>query len=212
MSRHIKSASLVLLFAATLLLGIQAAEATVLGFEDITQGNEGMPINSDYAGFVWDSNFYAIPEGNYGSANRPFPSSSKAVFNGYGVLTTTVTRSTNFDFNGAYFLPWLDQNYNTGEIYVSEWGSTTITMKGYNGSTLVGNVTRTLTNDWTYCSAELYGINRLELIASQEQRWWLMDNFTYNAEQTVVPEPATMFLFGIGGIATSLLRRKKKLS
>ncbi|MFA5146617.1 MAG: PEP-CTERM sorting domain-containing protein [Candidatus Omnitrophota bacterium] len=217
---NIRGMAVAVFLIAAMILGSHAAEASVLDFETGSQSGETVIFNNQgYGGFTWDENFYFINEsGFYGNDPINFPSYDHAVYNGNGILVSTVTRSSNFDFIGASFIPWLSQN----QIY--DYSSTTITMKGYNGSDLVGEVTHSLTDSFVYCAANFSGIDRLEFIATENpaphaplyenERWWLMDDFTYTAYDTggdVVPEPATMALFGIGGAVAAFIRKKKRV-
>ncbi len=195
-----------IVFVCMFLVLSNAAKAEVLDFESIfSYSTEQVPAN--YGGFNWGSNLEGYSQESYNSVTSynntaTFPSPHWAIYNVVGTSPVTVTSSSNFDFNGAYFSPWLRNNQ------MWNFASTSITMKGYNGSIPVGEVTYQLTNGFSYCAADFLNVNRLEFSGPASGKFWLMDDFTYNGGN-VVPEPASILLFGLGGGAMAFTRRKR---
>ena len=88
-----------------------AAEAVELTFDTLSDGQHmEWPANVNYGGLDWSAGYmYVESYGNFvgrGGSSAPFPSGQMAIYNGYGVSATTVSKSSLFDFNGAgpYFM------------------------------------------------------------------------------------------------------------
>lgn len=195
---------IVLLLAMLSMVGV--AGATVVNFDDLplTQNQGGMlwdVIPSQYAGFQW------TPSGNSGW-NVNSGTTYKSVYNNsYGAvsadnfasnsgLAVATVNGTTFDFAGAYFSTWAQNNA------VQSWSATSVTVKGFNGANLVGSTSINLSSTgFNWLSANFVGINKLEVSANASGKYWIMDNFTYT------PEPMTLSLLGLGGLG--LLRRKR---
>jgi hypothetical protein len=189
---------------AAAVVGHFNATGSILNFDDLSDGT--MP--SSYQAFGWngwgayDGGSYQSVYGNtYGGS-----SANKFVYNAFGVLTVTTTGGT-FDFNGADVSTWAGNNAFQG------YSSHTLTVKGYNGATLVGSVTVNLsTTQFTPLVANFIGVNKLEFSNDGiDGHWWLLDNFQYNAP---VPEPTTMIagamlLLPIGVKGLRVLRKKQ---
>ncbi len=189
-----------------ILCGTNTAQAAVLSFDDICGegnlcGDKGMLLSksaTNYGGFTWDDTFavfsntvYALYDNNYGA-----PSGKNAVGNAYGaVKSVSFNGGSTFNFMGADFAGWTYKNvaYN--------FTSTSITVKGFNGDSLMGEIIFDLSKtigSYHQFTANLNGINRLEFSSSGEGKWWLMDNFKYslNAPVSAVPIPASIWLLG----------------
>ncbi len=181
--------------------------ALTLDFEEQSFVNEQFLQGTGYGGFTWDANIVAMENSfyrsNYGNT-IDFPSNDIAVVNGYGTFAVSISRNEPFDFIGAYFSAFATDDQ------MASYSSTSVTLKGYNGATLVGASTFTLSPTFSFFSANFSSINRLELQSSGNDQWWIMDNFEYKLPNTVVPEPQTlgMFLLFIGGLP--FVHRRKK--
>ena len=185
--------------------GATSASATIINFDDLANGT----IPSSYQGFSWsgwaafDGLSYQTSYGNtYGGT-----SANKFGYNGGGALIVTTTGGGLFNFNGADVSTWAQNNSFAG------FSSHTLTVKGYNGVTLVGSVTVNLsTTQFLPLVANFNGINKLEFDNDgTDGHWWLLDNFTYNA---AVPEPATvmagaLLLIPIGLSTVRKLRKSR---
>lgn len=193
--------SVCLAIVTAVILGCGSAWAGVLTFGPATTpGNfNGMPAN--YGGFVWGPNWGVMSNGYYDSVyqNSYGAPSGAAASNEGGVLSVTTSSNSVFNFDGALFSAFAANDSFQG------FSSTTITVNGYNGTTLVGSATMNLTpNGFTYLNASLNGVDRLDFLSSGSPQWWLMDNFTYNS----TPEPGSLLLFGTGLLA--LVRSLKR--
>lgn len=207
--------SLMFVFAAPNIAG-----ALVISFDDIlvpaydpskavtSMDNGWIDITSPYMGFNW-TGFEVISDaayqGAYGNSNISAPSSSNAAYNGDGVLLViTSTASSPFDFIGAYFATWAWNN--------NEWngvGADSVTLTGKLGGALVGSTTIDLKAAYQWYDINFMNIDTLEIThSSNSDRWWLMDDFTY--EDSPVPEPATILLLGSGLVALAGFRRRFK--
>ena len=194
------------LWATLCVVGILgAAEAAVIGFDDIPIGPPA-PIASDYQGFYWDDQwgvesdyvYTKIYENSYGA-----PSAENAAFNWCGMESVSLTAGSHFDFVGAYFTSW------AGEDEEEWYSSTTITIEGYKNGSFVDSVTAELSfNQYDWIGANFAGVDELVFVSSGDLKWWLMDNFTYNAAP--VPEPATVLLLGAGLVGLISVRKKRQ--
>jgi hypothetical protein len=196
-----------LLVCFFLVLFTAQTKADVINFDDL----HGSFIPANYKGFTWDSLFRLIQQDNYQNAfgnTYSFPSSPNAAFNGDGVLSITLTASSPFDFEGAWFTAWAYNN-SVGLFCCT---ATAVKVLGYNGATLIGTASMALPTDrFAWLGAGFLGVDRL--VFENEgipEKWWLMDDFTYNNSNSV-PEPGSLLLLGIGlsGIALVAWRRRK---
>ncbi len=203
--RKLHVAVFVLAVALSLLLP-SPGYATVLGFGPICSGLCETQIHGGYGGFAWSSDFYAVGNDYYMSSygNTYGAPSGGAAFNGFGDLDVTMTGGGSFTFDGAFFTGWADNNGPWGE------GSNTITMFMYDaGSNLLGTVSTALSFDsYNWVGVGIANVSEVVFQSDGQSRWWLMDNFTYNA--AAVPEPTSMLLFGTAvlGLAGMMFRRK----
>jgi len=189
---------LALLLAASFSL----ANATVVTFDDLGQG----AIPSNYAGFNWDSNAFtyanATYNGNYGNTIS-FPSASNALYNGFGGSLFTISSAQLFDFNGAYFNGWANNNS------VASFTATSLTLSGFNNGFLVGQIDATISaSSFDWVGGNIKGIDTLVISQNNGSgHWWLMDNFTVN-QTANVPEPAGIALLGLGLACLGFGRKK----
>ncbi len=158
--------------------------------------------------FVWGGNFYAYGNIPYdsGYANTYGAPSGAFAYNAFGDSPITLTSSVAFNFNGADFSTWAENNQ------FQTFSSTTIEIQGYNGSTLVGTVVADLSStSFNFVTADFNNVTSLVFTndcGSCSGRWWLMDDFTYNQAATT-PEPGTMVMFGTGVlVAAGAIRRR----
>lgn len=186
----------------------------VLGFEEFAQ--EEYLNGSDYGGFNWgnpeeqdwqaetDSHFMGVYHNSYGA-----PEGTRAVHNS-GIVSVVVDDDTSFDFIGAYFTAWGWSNAWW------QYASRDVTVEGYRNGQLVDSAHLDLRpNGYDWLQADIYGIDELIIYNDgvSDERWWLMDSFTYDTQaESPVPEPSTMLLlggglFGAGVVAWTRRRR-----
>ena len=205
-SRKFSFAAFAVLFL--ILASGTAAEAVELTFDTLSDGQHmEWPANVNYGGLDWSAGYmYVESYGNFvgrGGSSAPFPSGQMAIYNGYGVSATTVSKSSLFDFNGAWFAGWNNTDLPP---------STGITLNGYRDGALIGSVSYGLTGAFKWCPADFSGVNRVDIVSSNSPNWWLMDNFTYDQPLTATPEPvsASLFLLGAGLFGINRFRKNKK--
>ena len=180
--------------------------ALTLDFEGQSFETRTLLKDTGYGGFIWDDNIVAVENSYYKNTygnTIDFPSNDIAVANGYGTSLVSISRNEPFDFIGAYFSAF------AGNDQMVSSSSTTITLKGYNGATLVGSSTFILSPEFSFLEVNFDSITRVELQASDDERWWVMDDFEYRLPNAVVPEPQSigMFLLFLGGLP--FVRRRR---
>jgi len=186
----------VCLAAIVLILSCGSLFAAVVTFDDLPSSSAPQPIPEDYSGFNWTNFGYVdpLPFGPSGYANGTV-SPTNVAYNRYG--DPSMLSSGSFEFVGAYFTgAWNDglnvsvSGYLNGEViermtivtsyYVPTWSSFNWVVDQLSFNSYGGTLAPEAVSD---------GLQ------------FVMDNFTYN-----VPEPGTMFLFGLGGL---ILRKRK---
>lgn len=175
--------------ALLLLASVGDSRAALLTFDGIAVSNA--PIPGGYGSFSWSSNWVVWDDADYASAygnTYGSPSGDFAAFNDTGALTMSLTNGTDFDFNGAYFTGWAENDS------FAQFTATSITVEGYNNGSLVGTAGMALSaTQYDFLTANLLGVDELRFISSASGDFWLMDNFTYDVP---VPIPAAAWLLG----------------
>jgi len=191
-----------------LVLGLSTVSgATVLTFDDLTPTTIST-IPNGYGGFNWSTMGY-LHGANYGpnsGYDNGTVSGDYVAFNS-GAGTGSITRSTTFDFNGAYFAgAWRD--------------GLNLRVAGFLGASFVDAKSFVVDHDGpTWVDFNFSGIDRVTLSSSGGTSvsglngagaHFAMDNFTFNEKrQNAVPEPATMSLLGFGVLGLLGLRKRK---
>jgi len=199
-----KLLKLVLVVGSSLATISGAMADTVVNFDDLTSGQA---IPGAYQGFNWSANWYAYSvidyNGNYGNT-ATFPSDPNAAYNGFGVVDVSLSSGAAFDFVGAYFTGWAENDAT------ATFTAPSITVSGYNGATLVGTATMNLSpSSFTWLAANLDNVTSLDFNnGGASGQWWLMDNLTYSG---AVPDGG-MTIALLGGALVGLQALRRKLS
>jgi len=194
------------LVIVVLCLTIQS-NAMIINFDDLAANiNDGygmlyneIPLN--YQGLTWEphnivsgwnvnngNTYKTVYKNSYGAVS-PINFASNS-----GASLVTVT-GPMFNFDGAYFSTWAMNNA------FQSWSATSITVKGYNGTSLVGTATLSLSsNSFKWLDAGFQNITKLE-ITGGSGKYWTMDDFT-------IPEPATICVLSLGFLG--ILRKKMR--
>jgi len=209
---------------AVLMLRSAPATATVLTFDDLTVrdsfSNQG--IANTYHGFEWGygnslgvfvptntatgwaSATVSVPAINNGPA--PVSGSSYAwTYNGPQSLF--VDFGAAYDVAGAYFAT-LSSSFGSN--------ASSVRLFGYDAanSLVASTGALALTNSFQFLSAGFVGVNRLEIRADADNRWFTIDDLDVSRTVTAAatPEPATMVLLGSGMVGAIARRRRARAS
>ncbi len=202
----------ILLLGAMLIgLGAVPAFAGQINFDGIaTSSWTSVPTN--YDGFTWDSSWGVGNISWYNSSyanSTNFPSNPNAAFNNGtaevgGAVQQDLFAPAPTVFSGAMFSTW--DAYN-GPYAGS--ASSSITVQGWNGSTLEWTASENLTSSFTSLAFGSQPVTQLTFLNDGTAgHYWLVDNIDYST----VPEPAGLALFGAGllvlGAGLALRRRR----
>ena len=181
--------------------------AAVIDFEDIQAGKPYGDLPTGYAGFNWSTYLWhydpyilqiQYPE-IVGSGYDLGVLEHKAIFTAYCMPGSMSAISGKFNFEGAYI--------------TSAWReSEDVIVEGWSGGSLMYSRTVTTHNDAPYWfdfdfnNFDKVIFNPGEPPGCPSRGHLVIDNI----KTSTVPEPATMALFGIGGLVTAFARRKKR--
>jgi hypothetical protein len=196
--------------AALLILALPILSfATVVTFGPLCSGLcVGTVVPDGYGGLTWNGGFDVVGDTYYDSVygNTYTSPSGGAAYNAFGNSPLTVNSATPFFFNGADFSTWAEFNG-----YAS-FSSLTVTIAAYDASsTFIGAVTAGLSpSGYNFVTANFANVSSLVFTndcGTCSGRWFLMDDFTYNA--TTTPEPGTLVMFGSGLVAAAGMIRRR---
>ena len=192
---------------AGLLMGLLVAanvNATVLTFDDIDTTSSYTPLSSlgesNYGGFTWDSD-WALGTTDNSSYETGAYSGTQFLSNKGGESGLTISSDTLFDFDGAWFATPTHSN-------AASW----VAITAYDEyDSLIGTTSEvSISTTLTWISALFEDVSYL--VISTDDKWYTMDDFTYNsASTTSVPAPAS-FAFLTLGLAGLAFAKKKKLN
>jgi hypothetical protein len=205
-----------LLFLVLSAFTVNTAQATTLGFDDITPDENTKIIENGYNGFNWN-NLRAIRQDyySYGGYHDGVISPDYAVFNGSGNDASISATGGTFNFVSAYFsAAWYDglnidvTGYRNGSA-VHNYSFTVDTANSHNGqispiSPLLVTFNFDNIDTLTFHTS---GGTQVYDIGEYRNHQLVMDNFTFTGNPA--PEPTTILLgfLGLGGLA--FIRRKK---
>jgi hypothetical protein len=181
------------LIASASLMLAGAANAGVIGFEDVaTDGDYSSLYDiSPYAGLNWSADWFAGDNTIDGYANGAHSGTHYAV-NGYGDDGAAISSATPFNFAGAWFAA------PTGAADKASW----INISAYDAANQLIGTTGNIAigDDYVWANAAFNNVS--SLIVSRDTGWFVMDDFTTVAPASgEVPEPATPLVLGIGAFA-----------
>lgn len=195
------------------------AQAAVLNFDDLVMNVSGvLNLPTPYQGVIWgdlgDPDLFAWGDVSYTDNYRNSygsPSGEIAASNYAGPVFARMADGAAFDFNGAYF-----SSYTMGDMLQSV-SATILTLQGFNGAALVDSLSVNLSIGYDWVQADFIGITALRIsgannIVPDSATSWMVDDFTYNATPSQVPEPATMMLALLGLGLLGVARRSHSQS
>lgn len=170
------------------------ADMTVIDFDDIATGSAGWAqLPAGYMGFTWGGDWEVISQSLYNSypgTQDSFPSSPNAAYNGYDGGANLLTTSSG--------LPFTLNSVAASRFVGAAPQSSTLTVTGYLGASLVGSDTLTLSNTFVTWAPSLGGlVDSVEFTADSAANYvYLVDDITV----TPVPVPGAVLLgmFGLG--------------
>lgn len=212
-----KTCKLQLAAMAASLVGAMSASAAIVNFDDLPTLFSGSDIANwgdvpaSYDGLAWSGWEVLQADGGSGSYQSVYknsygaPSGPNFAYNGGDGFETITTGGQLFDFNGA-----LVTSFAYDDQYTS-YSSHNLTVEGYNGATLVGAVTVSLSPSSFVAlpsTADFQNVTTVVFISDGTGEYWGLDNFSY----TPVPEPTTMIagallLLPLGVSTLRILRR-----
>lgn len=188
---------------ALLLAG--SANATVLTFENINLNNIGTYVTIaqagavSYGGFTFDTDWYVGSNKHSNDYKNAAYSGRNYLSNGNNATNLTVSSASNFTFNGAWFATPTHSN-------PAEW----INITAYGvGNTLIGSTGNVAINSTEkFVAANFANVRTLNI--TRGDGWFTMDDFTFNETAALVPEPASVALFGLAFLGLAAARRRKQ--
>lgn len=188
------------LLCALVLLIAGSANATVLTFENVklAKNVEFAAMTTSYEGFTFDSDWLIVTTAN-ASYENAFHSGRQFLVNNSNTTNLTISRASNFTFNGAWFATPTHSN-------PAEWINITAYGAGntFIGST--GNVAINAVDKWV--AANFANVRSLNI--TRGDGWFALDDLTFDEAIVAVPEPTSVALFGLAFLGLAAARRRKQ--
>ena len=192
------------LVAVSMMLLACSANASVLIFDDVSGTAPFIPLaGTGYGGFMWNRNAYAGVDYYSTSGWHTGVIGSRALVTMSGDDTAMGLNTGLFDFQGAYF--------------TAGWEETlSVDVEGWDSSGMIYSKTINVNNDAPmWIDFDFDGIDTLWFKPTRDDDHLgdhlLVDNVTYALTGNgggVVPEPASMLLFGTGLAGFAAVRKR----